>query len=299
MTASTRTAAVVAGRVRTVAGLLLVVLSALLAPLAAVAGWAQTLVGDTDTFVATYGPVVRSPAMQQLVATRLTAAVVEQVGLGDNPLITGVVGRVVDELTSSEAYSAAATASLRITHAELVALLAGDPGTLQVTDGEVTLRLAPFAEAVKSRLSEAGVPFVDRLPEVKGGITLLHIDPALLPALRTAYGTLALVSAWLPWLALALAVGGVLLHPRTRHALIGLGLAVPGWVIVVALAWVLAVPAVTARLGDDLAVVADLAAGRTAAPVTPALLALGAGGTLLAALAWLAVGRGGHRRPGE
>lgn len=284
----TRTAGSASRRARAATGLLLVVLSALLAPLAVVTGWAHTLVSDTEAFVATYEPVVRSEAVQQVVTARLSDAVVEQVGLGDNRIVRGIVNRVVTELATSEVFAAATTASLRTAHAELVALLSGEPGRLRVTEGEVQLRLAPFAEAVKSRLSAAGVPFIDRLPEVTAGITLFRIDPQALPALQAAYRALDGLAAWLPWLALVLGLGGVVLHPRTRSALIGFGLGLVAWVAVAGLAWRLLMAGLTHRLGDDLALVAAAVAERTTAPVVSPLLALGTCGALLATLVRLA-----------
>lgn len=288
MTAGTRTAGGASRRARTATGLLLVVLSALLAPLAVVAGWAHTLVSDTDVFVATFAPVVRSEAVQQVVIARLTDTVVEQVGIGDNRIVRGVVDRVVTELASSQVFAAATTASLRIAHAELIALLSGEPGRLHVDEGEVQLRLAPFAEAVKSRLSEAGVPFIDRLPEVTAGITLFRIDPHALPALQAGYRVLDAVAAWLPWLALVLGFAGIVLHPRTRSALITLGLALVAWVAAVGLAWRMLMGGLVHRLGDDLALVAGTVAASITAPVASPLLAIGTCGALLAALVWLA-----------
>ncbi len=273
--------------VRTVVGVLLAVLTGLAASLSVVAGWAQTLVSDTDAFVATYSPVVRSPAVQQVVTSRLTDAAITQLGLGDNRITRTLVTRVVAEAAGSDLFANATTASLRLAHGELVALLSDDPGRLQVTDGKVQLRLAPFADAIKQRLSDAGVPLIDRLPEVTGGITLLTIDPQLLPIAQTGYRSLAAVAAWLPWLALALAVAAVWVWPGVRRPLVGLGFSLLGWVLLVGLAWRLAMQGVTPQLGDDLASVAGTVASLTSAPVASPLLAIGVAGALLATLALL------------
>ena len=271
-------------RGRTVVGVLLTVLAGLLAPLAVVAGWAHTLVSDTDAFVATYSPVVQSEAVQQVLRTRLSEAILEQLGPADNRLTRAAVSRVVDEAVGSDLFAGATTASLRLAHGELVALLTDEPGRLQVADGEVQLRLAPFAEAVKQRLSDAGVPFIDRMPEVTAGIPLLRIDPRLLPLLQSGYRAFDTVVAWLPWLALVLMVGAVWVWPNRRRALIGVGLSLLGGVLVVGLAWRLARQGLTHRLGDDLALVAGLVAELTSAPVASPLLALGVAGAMLATL---------------
>jgi hypothetical protein len=263
------------------------VLAGLTTSLSVVAGWAQTLVSDTDAFVATYSPVVRSEAVQQVVTTRLTDAVITQLGLGDNRITRTLVTRVVAEAAGSDLFANATTASLRLAHGELVALLSDEPGRLQVTDGQVQLRFAPFADAVKQRLSDAGVPLIDRLPEVTGGVTLFTIDPQLLPIAQTGYRALAAVAAWLPWLALALAVAAVWVWPGVRRPLVGLGLSLLGWVLLVGLAWRLAMQGVTHRLGDDLASVAGTVASVTGSPVASPLLAIGVAGAMLATLALL------------
>lgn len=269
---------------RTTLGVLLAVLAGLLAPLSVVAGWAHTLVSDTDAFVATYSPVVQSDAVQQVLGTRLSEAIIDQLGPADNRFTRAAVNRVVDEAVGSDLFAGATTASLRLAHGELVALLTDGPGRVQVVDGVVQLRLAPFADAVKQRLSEAGVPFIDRMPEVTAGIPLLRIDPRLLPLLQSGYRVFDTVADWLPWLALVLMVAAVWVWPNRRQALIGTGLSLLGGVLAIGLAWRLALQGVTHRLGDDLALVAGLVAELTSAPVASPLLALGVTGAMLATL---------------
>lgn len=273
--------------VRRVVSVLLAVLAGLAASLAVVAGWANTLVSDTDAFVATYSPVVRSAAVQQVVTSRLTDAVIAQLDLGDNRVIRALVTRAVTEAAGSDTFANATTASLRLAHDELVALLSGEPGRLQVTDGQVQLRFAPFVDAITSRLSAAGVPLLDRLPQVTGGVTLFTIDPGILPAAQVGYRALDALAAWLPWLALALAVAAVWVWPGIRTALIVLGFSLLGWVLLVALAWQLAMQGVVHRLGADLASVAGTVADLTTAPVASPLLAIGVSGAVLATLALL------------
>lgn len=275
-------------RARTALAVLLAVLAGLAAPASVVAARASALVADTGAFVATYAPVARSEVVQQLVAERLTAAVTDQLGLGDNRLAQALVGRAVAEAAGTDAFADATTAALRLAHSEFVALLAGDAGRLQVTDGVVQLRLAPFVDALTSRLSEAGVPFLDRLPEVTGGIALFRVDPELLPALQAGYRLLGGAAAWLPWLTLALAVGAVWAWPRTRHSLVGLGVALAGGV---ALVWGLAAWALGVALGslsDPLVPLAGLVVQQTISPTLSPLLAIGVAGAVLAGLAAIA-----------
>ena len=267
---------------RTVTGAVLSILAGLLAPLAVVAGWAQTLVADTDAFVASYAPVVRSEPVKQVVANRLSTALVEQLGVADNRLAGALVNRVVGEFVAGDTFDAAVTASLRVAHSEVVALLTGDPGRLQVTEGEVQLRLAPFVDAIASRLTDSGVPFLDRLPEVTGGVTLLHIDPQLLPMLQSGFRALTAVAAWLPWVTFGLAIAALWIWPGIRGPLLGIGLSLLGWSVVIWVAGRLALQGVKHRIADDVAPVAGLIVRQTATPMLSPLLAIAVVGAVLA-----------------
>jgi hypothetical protein len=272
------------------------VLTGLAAALSVVAAWTHTLVSDTDAFVATYAPVVRSEAVQQVLSTRLTDAILTQLG-ADNRLVRPLVTRVVTEAVGSDLLDSATTASLRLAHGELVSLLTDDPGRLQVADGQVQLRFAPFVDPIRQRLSSAGVPFVDRLPEVTGGITLFTIDPQVLPAAQAGYRGLEALAGWLPWLAVLLAATTLWAWPGVRRPLIALGVSAVVWVSVLGLGWQLAMDRLGHAVGADLASVAGTVAGVTAMPVASPLLAIGVSGAVLAAIALLVPADPARRGP--
>lgn len=274
---------------RTAVAVVLALLAGLAACLGVVADRTHQLVGDTDAFVATYSPVVRSAPVQEVLTRRLTDAVVQQLGVGENRLLTTLVGRAVTEAAGSDLFADATTAGLRLAHDELVSLLTGDPGRLQVVDGAVQLRFAPFVDAITSRLSAAGVPFLDRLPQVSGGITLLTIDPALLPALQTGYRLLDALAGWLPWLALALAVLAVWTWPGVRTALITLGASLLGWALLFGGVLWWGAHALLQRVGEDVATVGGSIVTLTVEPMASPLLAIGVTGLVFVTLAALSV----------
>ncbi|MGC3994451.1 MAG: hypothetical protein QM779_10150 [Propionicimonas sp.] len=267
---------------------MLAVLAGLAASLSVVASWTHALVSDTDTFVATYQPVVSSPAVQQALTTRLTDAVITQLGLGDNILTRTLVTRAVTEAAGSDAFATATTASLRLAHSELAAQLKGETGRLDITDGVIRLPYAPFVDAITQRLTDAGVPFLDRLPEVTGGFTLATIDPRILPLAQSGYRVLDGLCGWLPWLTALLAAATLWVWPGARGPLIGLGLAALGWAAVLLVGWRVAMGLLEGTLAPDLAAVAGTVASVTAAPVASPLLAIGVTGAVLAFFAALA-----------
>lgn len=225
-------------RWRRVTGVALVALGALLAPVAILSGWAIGQVTDTDRFVATFAPLGSNDEVQSVVATRVSEAIDEQLDLeaviapffeeltadlgpvgsagaqaiqglvvqGARQLIDGAVHRVVE----SDGFSAVWEQALRTSHGTLVAVLEGESEVLTLSDdGTIGIELGPIVERVKSSLIEGGLGFASAIPEIDRTIPLATSES--LVTLRTAYGVASAVGLWLPWLVVALLVGGILL----------------------------------------------------------------------------------------
>jgi len=211
---------------RRVAASVLAVVVVLLAPLSLVAGWAWSQVSDTDRFVATYGSLSGSPEARALISNRLTTEITARLGvIGRLPATREVITRTTDAVLTSEAGEAAWRTSLRRAHLRLNALLADKPGTVEVNDGALQIQLGPFADAVKQRLINAGVPFANLLPEVNAAITIAQLNADNVAKARLAYRVLDATTPWLSWLALLAGVATVLLWPTKRGGLILAGCA--------------------------------------------------------------------------
>jgi hypothetical protein len=197
------------------------VLVALLAPVSLVAGWAWSQVSDTDRFVATYGSLSSSPQAQALIGNRLTNEITARLGvIGQLPATRDVTTRATDAVLTSDAGEAAWRVSLQRAHVQLNALLAAKPGSVEINDGALQLQLGPFADVVRQRLVDAGVPFASLLPEVDAAITLAQLDPDAVARARLAYRLLEATTPGLSWLALLAGVATVLLWPTRRGGLI-------------------------------------------------------------------------------
>ena len=267
---------------RTAVGVVLAVLAGLLAPLAVVAGWAQAQVADTEAFVATYAPLARDSGVQGVVADRLTDAITAHLPGGEVGVVRRLVERQVVEFTGGDTFAGAWEAALRLSHGELHALLTGEPGRLQVVEGAVQVRFAPFADAVTQRLVEAGVPFVDRLPEVTGGVTVVQVDPALLPLLQFGYRMLAALAGWLPLLTLVAALAALWVWPRKRSGVIGLGLTLASGMLLVWVAVTVVIGIVLGGAAEPVAVLgAALAEAALSGLRSPALAVIVTGGILV------------------
>lgn len=280
-------------RIRTVLAIVLAVLAGLLAPLAIVADWAWRQVENTDAFVAEYAPLAHETQFQDLVADRLTGAITDQLGaVGSSDAGRTLVGRVVDQFVASDEFASAFSVSLRLAHQQLRALLAAEPGAVQLNDGRLELQLGPFAEAVKTQLSQAGVPFVDRLPTITATITLAEIDPGTVSLARTGYRVLELLNGRLIWIALLAAVAAVALWPGVRRGLIVTGSALVTGVAVSAAAWLILSSGLRGRLAPASSALVQYVSTGAAAAMGPPLLAVAVAGAVTAFLGLLS-----HARP--
>lgn len=250
---------------RATASVVLLVVGALLAPVAAVAAWGRGLVTDTDRYLATVAPLVEEPQVQQAVTSRVTGAIVDAVNLDglvedattavadaglpprlssavlalQGPLVdaaTGFVRRTVERVVESDALDTAWTEANRAVHSQLVAVLRGDPDALASIDaqGTLTVDLSPVIAAVRSTLSDAGFTVVDRLPTISASFPL--VSSADLVRLQNAYGAVDVLGTWLPWLVLGLLAGGVLLARNRSRALVVAGLTLAGAMLLLGLA---------------------------------------------------------------
>lgn len=238
-----------ASRWRAAVAAALVLLGVLLAPVAAVTGWARWTLTDTERFVATYAPLARDPAVQSYVVDQGMAAVEERVDfdgltaevveglvrLGTGPRATtalrtlqgslaeGLRSQVRDGLSTfvaSDQFASVWGESLRLGHRQLTRTLQNDPSALATiaADGSLGIPLDPVIDRVKAQLVERGITLADRIPAVNLRIVLVQSDQ--LPLVQLAYGLTVGVGSWLPWAVVILLVGGVAVANRRHRTLL-------------------------------------------------------------------------------
>lgn len=138
---------------------------------AAVPGtWARRTVLNTDRYVETVADIGNQPAVQEFLATEITNSAFEaldvqgrlQEALGEiqpqlaflaAPITQGVrdvVRDKVEELLASDRFETLWTEANRYAHTQILAVLHGDPETVQVVGGKVVLNTLPLVnEALK------------------------------------------------------------------------------------------------------------------------------------------------------
>ncbi len=221
---------------------IMIVLAALLTPLAVTAVWLDATILNQDRFVDTMAPLASDPAVQDLVAERVSTELLKVVdrrettppaaeiipGLGDvlkpmGEVLDSAVVEGVNVLVHSPYFESLWRTSIRSSHKVVVDLIKGDNKYGSIENGEVTVDL-----------SAVGVTALNRLPNVSAngdpttpGMRLTLFKSGALTHVRTALNALDTLSWFLPLVTILLLAGAVAMSTRRLRALMwcGVGLA--------------------------------------------------------------------------
>ncbi|QIK64372.1 hypothetical protein G7068_15030 [Leucobacter viscericola] len=237
-------------RGRTVFAVILIVVGALLAPVATVGARANTLLTNTDQFVATFGPLAKDPAVQKLVTDETVTLIKQQVdipaltgslidGIADlgappravtaakalkgplNAGLSSLIDTTVSNVVSSDAFASTWDEALRLTHSQLLKTLQGDQNAALAIagDGSLNLQLAPVLASLKKALVAQGIDFAAQIPAVDMQIPIAK--DVSLTSVQLSYGAATALGQWLQWVSIGLLALGVVVAPRRRRALMG------------------------------------------------------------------------------
>jgi len=231
---------------RRIGAVILIVLASVLAPISALGVWLRNQVTDTDRYVETVAPLVSDPAVQSLVADRVTQRLFEEVdvqaaiqeALPENAAflssaLTSGLETVVREATlrvvESDQFRELWTAANRLAHEQLVAVLTGEPsGVVTTQDGIVSLDLSSIANEVVQRLQARGIDLFESVNIDPGRFTIQIFQSDMITRAQVAFDAFDTVATVLPWLTLLFFAGGILLFPNRRRgalwAAVGLSL---------------------------------------------------------------------------
>lgn len=221
----------------------LITVGCLLAPLSVVAAWAADQVGDTGRYVDTVAPLAADADVQDAVAGRVTDALMTRIDLSalltdvapaDRPRLEKALGPLGDSLegalrsfvhdkaravVASDTFATVWTEANRRAHSAVDKALTGKGGgAVELTNGAVTLDLAPVVDRVEQRLVDAGLKVAGRIPEIHTDITLIRSED--IGKVKTYMRVLQFLGNWLPVIAVLLIAAGVLLAVRRRRALV-------------------------------------------------------------------------------
>ncbi len=247
-------------RGRAAAAVICLVLAALLTTPAAVAYWGQRTLNDTQRYVATVGPLVDSPEVQDVLATTVTDAIQQQVDveqlLADvfagviteaprlealvGPLaaaINGAVERQVREFLASDAFAEIWTRVNTRAQQALQRILQGDTtGAVSLQGDEVVLDVSEVIDEVKARLADRGLTFIENAPIPESDRQIVLLTAPQLEQLRTIYAFGNPVARWLLPLVGVLYIAAFVLARRKPRMTVAIGAVIAGNALLIALA---------------------------------------------------------------
>jgi hypothetical protein len=225
-------------------GVVVLLISALLVGVAIIAVYVRDQVLDTNTYVATVAPLGANPTIQSAIANRLSTEIVTQTDIAGTandlanrlvrqgaqervkdlvpPLVSGITSFLDDEikkLLATPEFEQLWNEINRSAHAGLVAVLTGTKhGAVSATSNTVTVDLGVILQRVKQRLIERGLGFAEKIPDKSIPYTVVQSNKlAKIQGLVRALNTLG---TWLPWVAVAVFVGGFLITPNRRRGIL-------------------------------------------------------------------------------
>jgi hypothetical protein len=235
---------------RTPVSALLIVVGCVLAPLSVVGVWTANQVSDTNRYIANIEPLIHDPAIQNALTDKVTTAITSHLnvtgytnqaaalltskglprvgtllktfGPAISSAVTGFVHNTVHKIVTSDRFANTWIQVNTVAHQTLVQALSGQNGAIAVSNGQVTIDLAPFIAIVKQNLAARGFTLVNSLPPIHP--TLALFSSKTLVQAQTLYRVINDLKIVLPILALVLIAAGVYIARGHRRALIGAGL---------------------------------------------------------------------------
>lgn len=235
---------------RTPVASVVIVIGCLLAPVAVLGVWTANQVSDTSRYVANIEPLIHEPAVQNALTDKITVAITSHLnvvgytnqaagaltsrgltrvgsllksfGPSIASSVAGFIHGQVHKIVTSDRFARAWVRVNTVAHGVLVKALSGQGGAISVTNGQVTIDLAPFVDIVKQNLASRGFTLVDRLPPIHPTFALFS-SRELVKA-QSLYRLINDLKYVLPILSLLLLAAGIYVARSHRRALIAAGL---------------------------------------------------------------------------
>ena len=232
-------------RSRSIAAIVCVVLAGLLTAPAAVAYWGQRTLNDTQRYVDTVEPLVSSPEVQDVIATRVTAAIETQVDIEatltsvfagvitDRPrleqlvgplsaAVNGLIDREVRAFVASDEFADLWTRVNTRAQQALQRVLKGEgSGAVSLQDEQVVLDVDEVIDQVKQRLVARGLTLAENAPIPETDRQIVLVEAPQLKQMRTIYAFGNPLARWLlPIVGVLYLVAFVLARRRPRMTVV-------------------------------------------------------------------------------
>ena len=236
---------------RAIVSIVLIVLGCVLAPVAVIGVWAGNEISDTGRYVATVEPLIHDPAIQNVLADKITlqitsrlnitgtvnqaaaqlnnkgltriSSLLTQFGPQIASSVTGFINSTVHSVVSSPAAATAWVQVNTVAHQAVVKVLSGQGnGAISTSNGQIVLNLGPFIAVAKQDLVAKGFSLASSIPPVSPTFALFQAKD--LGKAQSLYRLVTTLKIVLPILALVLIGAGVYVARGRRRALVGAGL---------------------------------------------------------------------------
>lgn len=210
---------------------MLAVLGVVAIVVATQAVWLETTLQDEEQFVATLQSLPQNVAVASVLSIRVANGVVEATGVDTfvsdalpdelgflavptTAAITDFIAGVAFDVIQSDAVTSVWTATLRIAHKSVSAMLTGNDAALVAAEGKVAIDLDQIGAVVVDRVEARGLDLPDL--DISLGQVVIYEDEDLAAAQAVAQGIDTL--GWLlPVLAIVLIAGAVWASPNNRR----------------------------------------------------------------------------------
>ena len=224
---------------RSIASLLIFLLTTVLLIPAMVGHWGQRTVVDSDRYIATVGPLIDSPEVQQALATAVTAQVVAKVdtenqvssllgslfpdaGFTDQlsaPIaagINGLIGELVAKFVASEQFATVWIELNTAAQKGVVLVLEGrDGGVVQLKGDNLVLDTSMALTAIQQKLVDSGITAAANITIPDSDREIVLANAPQLAQIRTVYQLSSPILQWGP-LVIAIMFGAAILLARRR-----------------------------------------------------------------------------------
>lgn len=224
---------------RSIAALLLFILATILTIPALVGHWGHRTVIDGERYIATVGPLINQPEVQQALADAVTTQVVAKVdtesqvdtllgnlfpsaGFTDQlaaPIAAGInslIGELVNKFVASPQFATVWISLNTAAQKGVVLVLEGKDGGIVRLDGDnLVLDTSVALQAIQQKLVDSGITAAANITIPESDRQIVLANTPGLAQIRTIYGLTSPILQWLP-LIIALMYGGAILLARRR-----------------------------------------------------------------------------------
>jgi hypothetical protein len=247
----------------------LVVVGAILLPIAGLSFWARNMVLDTDRYLDTVEPLASDPAVQAAMADRLSEVVVdvtdiqaraaaalpERAAFLAAPIAAGmerVVNDLAAQLLASDQFEQLWVEANRVAHNQIVDILEGKSTEgIERDDGQVVVLLGPLAERLLDRVSQVVPIDLSNIDAERLNVRFVLIDSDDLAKVQSLVEWANRLTYLLIALAVASFVAAVFVAPDRRAGLQRVGIGIAASMSVTLLAYAFARDRYLTNLPDE------------------------------------------------